>query len=559
MSRGSTVRAHIAVGLLWHAPIAHLAANTGHMARRFTLHAEMLAPTAACLVFLVAIVSFIQDWPHSDGDAAIYWVFARSMWSDGFFHYGASGPSHGATSPLWALLLSVVGLGQAEPINAWKLAAIISWGLACLAAFRLARWVTQSSLVAWITLTLMVLYPELRHDAIATYETNFFVFVVTEALLATLRLQEVPRHQRVWQWAGLLAVLPLARPEGMIVAVILGAAAMWLTRQTLLFGAIGAIAAVPVLVFHLWMWRQTGLLIPSSVTARQLLSAMRDSYLSPANPLRIIAQCVGIVFQAPSRAGLVSAGIQGLALLCGVIALVTRRDRRAFLIVAAFLIAVFCALLIENNPGFLLQRYASLLAPIGFLLMATGVVAAYRSAIVVGSTPVRAFIVTALTVAVLVIIGQPARTLVRHATRAAIYVDALDRAGALRLAPFLTPSDTVLVYEVQTAYFLPAKTASADGVVGGAVLPYLQSRAFDKFIRQQGITHVLTSRAYRYRSAFRGTLLEQLTTRAPDISDGDTVQIDGLAFQKLATFPRPPGDAHWTAAYRVIPPVDQKD
>ena len=55
---------------------------------------------------LFAVSCAIERFHLVTGDASIYLVFAKSMWTDGLFHYGTDGPKHGASSPLWALLLS---------------------------------------------------------------------------------------------------------------------------------------------------------------------------------------------------------------------------------------------------------------------------------------------------------------------------------------------------------------------------------------------------------------------------------------------------------------------
>jgi len=500
----------------------------------------------------VCVLAVLATWKvfwSQDGDAAVYWVYARSMWQDGPFRFAHAPVSYGATSPAWALVLSLASLPSGgASILAWKLAGALALLVLAATVWVFARRLTGSPLEAAGAAALVALHPGLRLFAVSSYETPFFAALVANAALATTLLPSSALRPRTMTYALLsLALLPLGRPEGLLVAGGLSAVVLARHRSIRVAGLL-ALTLVPFLAFAAWMHGRTGLWVPSSVAARQMMSAVGDTYLTPAAPPLVVARGVGLLFDGPPGFRIISLGVQALLVALGLHAL--QRTRPAFVwsyVVLGTLLAVGLTL---NNPGYYLMRYAMPMLPFAAVAMVHGAGTLFSRL----SPRLRhAAVPVTLALGVITVGGQLYGSVQAATGPRRAPIDVLDASGAETLNPLLAPSDVVLTYEVQTAYHLNVRVVSADGIVGGEILPYLRTGDLRAFLRDQHITVVLTATAYEYRSVYRNTLLETLAQRDATIGVGETVTIADITFRKIAAQPRPEGSAFWRGAYAVVP------
>ena len=523
------------------------AATIGQRAPK-TSAAERLTWATAGLVFLFAALATSTVFWVQDGDAAVYWVYARSMWRDGMFHFAHAPVSYGATSPAWAVLLSVASLpAGGASILLWKLAGVLAWIVLATLVYVLGHSVSASRTEAIGAAALVALHPGLRTFAVSSYETPFFAALVANAALATVLLPPTKPRPGALAYSFLsLALLPLGRPEGLLVAGSL--AAVTLARhRSVRMAALLACTLIPYLGFAAWMHAHTGAWVPSSVAARQMMSAVGDSYLVPTSPLLAIARGLGVLFEGP--AALRVAGYAMQALLLGAGAASFARSRPAFCASYAVVGLMLALGLSLNNPGYYLMRYAMPILPFAAVAMARGAGVLFRTL-----TPrLGAATLPAAVLLGALAFGQHFQATIRSAARDRFSpVDVLDTAGAATLNPLLRESDVILTYEVQTAYHLDAPVVSADGIVGGEILPYLRNGDIAAFIREHRISVVLTSTAYGYRSVYRNTLLEQLAAGDAAVRVGDLVTLGGVTFRKIAAQPRVDTTAFWRGAYAVV-------
>ena len=151
-------------------------------------------------------------------DAWIHMVYGRSLATDGVLGYNPGEPTTGATSVLWALLLGAVHLLFGHAALATRIGAVLGLGgllhigTAALAAEFTRRLSGQrAGLVAGV---LVAANPALAGAALSGMEVSLTTALLLAGLLAL--------HTQRWPLAGLLlGLLPLARPEGALVAVVL--------------------------------------------------------------------------------------------------------------------------------------------------------------------------------------------------------------------------------------------------------------------------------------------------------------------------------------------------
>jgi hypothetical protein len=184
-----------------------------------------------------AAVRGIFGFPLDDG--WIHQVYARNLATRGEFAFFAGQPSAGSTAPLWTILLAVgyvlhldfriwtyfIGalLLGVSAILAARLAEQILTQYATRNTFHVSRFTSHGSLVA------LFLLPEwhLAWSAVSGMEIPLFVF------LSLLLLERFVARAHSLLLGCLAALLTLTRPEGIVLAALIGIAiALDATRNT---------------------------------------------------------------------------------------------------------------------------------------------------------------------------------------------------------------------------------------------------------------------------------------------------------------------------------------
>ncbi len=149
-------------------------------------------------------------------DAWIHLVYARSLASGAGFSYNPGQAEAGFTSPLWVLLLTPIfwlhHLLGLPLVTAVKVLGILTATFASVQAFRVTRDLTDSTRVAWLAGVLVCVDPSLGFARVSGME----VWLTAGLALAAIRALAEARPLRL---GVLLALLPLARPEALSLAV----------------------------------------------------------------------------------------------------------------------------------------------------------------------------------------------------------------------------------------------------------------------------------------------------------------------------------------------------
>jgi hypothetical protein len=246
-----------------------------------------LAVASAGAYLLLAAVRGAPGFPLDD--AWIHQVYARNLATRGEFAFFAGQPSAGSTSPLWTILLSIGYIARID-FRAWAYllgAALV--GASALVAARLADRLSLFHPLSQIPrftfyVSLFIVFEwHLAWSAVSGMEIPLFVF------LSLLLLERFYAHERAWVVGLIAALLTLTRPEGIVLAALVGggilvchaerseasheryARLFALLRVTAISGsqyglAFGAII-VPYLVFNL---ATSGTILPNTFYAKNV-------------------------------------------------------------------------------------------------------------------------------------------------------------------------------------------------------------------------------------------------------------------------------------------------
>ncbi len=213
----------------------------------------------------------LRGFPLDDG--WIHMVYARSLVTEGGFHYNAGVPEAGMTSPLWVVLLAGlhVILGTATDAAARVVvgakALSLAFGVGGVLALRgLARDLGESEPVAFLAAAIAALDPSLAFSRAGGMEVPLFVLLVLVALRGALAGRPV--------LTGALAGLSLvARPEGLALFPVYAAL---LLRREIRSGpgagrrlALAALlAALPAIAYSAYCLRAVGAPLPNTFYAK---------------------------------------------------------------------------------------------------------------------------------------------------------------------------------------------------------------------------------------------------------------------------------------------------
>lgn len=162
-------------------------------------------------VFLALSPSSLTAFPLDD--AWIHRVYARAFAYGHGFAYNPGEQATGFTSPLWVILTAPVhwfaALGATAPVIGTKVFGVTLGGLTVAATYRITRHTSAATWPAIVASTAVACQPVLAFSALAGMETLLLVALWSWAVVAV-------QEQRFARGAILLGLMPLARPEGVV-------------------------------------------------------------------------------------------------------------------------------------------------------------------------------------------------------------------------------------------------------------------------------------------------------------------------------------------------------
>jgi hypothetical protein len=291
------------------------------------------------LLALLAIAAGVRLWlgPHPADDAYITFRYARNLAAGAGFVYNPGEPVLGTSTPLFTLLLAAAAwCGAGIPETAFALG--ILGDLLVITAVHRALRRSGLPLAADIAGLLLAALPLYVFHSLSGMETSLY------AGLLALAVDAYAAARMSWAslWLGLAAV---TRPEGFLLAAVLGGHRLW-TRKRLTLREMAPFVLV-VAPWLVYAWHAFGSPVPQSVRAKAAVHG-GDWRSSLANWLSFFGG-------TSSHRALSLCALAGLALAA---------RGRAWLWLWAFWTAVVSALFIAGGAfNYEVWYYAPLLPP----------------------------------------------------------------------------------------------------------------------------------------------------------------------------------------------------
>ena len=326
-----------------------------------------LAASAAVLIWHSLQYNFVTD------DAFISFVYSRNLAEHGQLVFNpGQGPVEGYTNFLWTFVLGLLMVVRLQP-EVTSLVLGTGFAIATLViVFRLSqRLFADREPSAWdhVAPALLALSAGYACWSSGGLETQMFTTWVALAFYYYVSGEGEPRRLRRVGWV--LALAAMTRPEGLLVAAVLGAHRLFInlarerrlapTRDELLCVLYFAALWAP---WFAWRWWYYGYPLPNTY------------YVKAAGPTvgdydrRMHEVGVFYVWQFLRQSGLLYAAPLGLV---GLLAARLRGPRFLFGSAAALLIAVYLVYTARVGGDFMgLHRFVMALFPLGALAVASG-------------------------------------------------------------------------------------------------------------------------------------------------------------------------------------------
>jgi len=359
----------------------------------------------------------------------------------------------------------------------------------------------------------------------------FSIFLILIFILQILNFEKRISKNQVanydWSILGILGgLLPLARPEAVIVSILGGAFIYFLTRrhekrvalrQLAVYTGVFIAIAAP---YYIYLFLQTSQLIPSSVFARSVLYLRGNVLLKLAKSLSpywrywmvnllYVASFLGLIFMRGTK-------------------LIGKTTKYFFL---GFILAFLPIWFIGLEP-----RYITSAFPVLTLLSAYCVF--YIISNLMRRKSTKLLLIVLLIIAVSIELTGSIHVL-RDTPRYS--PDTVLEKG---LATFLNAkcknNQPILTYEVQEQYYLKCPILSMDGIIGGEINPFFarKSNLID-FLMEYKPRFFVNSDILKLRKEYSHTVLRHLSVIDSNLRIGQRYSVDGIVFTKVLQNQRP--------------------
>ncbi|RJS76364.1 hypothetical protein CW713_11270 [Methanophagales archaeon] len=495
-------------------------------------------------IILLIVASFISLFTtfstYNSGDAAIYLVFAKYM-QNGLFYYGYHGPVGGATSPLWALMLSIFYLFDENPIFYIKLLCLVIYFLIGISIYYLSKKIFDNFNISILTAAIWFLLPMGRYYATVPYETILGVFVIILFLFYMYKIylsitNDLTNLKDFLIFGVLTGLLPLIRPDSVILIFLSYALLFYIlvrSKQLYIFKFLISSILLSLLVsmpYYIFLFINTGELIPSSLMARGFYYPFRLAHLNTIEKVIVIFKDL---FFIPKN---LAQNAHLFILLFLSIPAIKKYKKNLFIVFLFVSSTIFTAFYLIRYPWHDFDRYTFLIVP-NLVILSSFSIYTFIKDYISFKDDMRKIIYLLLVISIILL------TIFSGFLQQKIYptdtsnIDAIfEKNTAEYINSISNKNDVVLVREIQVQYYLNIQAISADGIVGGEILPYLKDKNKDmeRFFIENNITMIWgTEYNNPNLKEYEGTLLYEFANRAESSSNSEEFEIGNITFKKI--------------------------
>lgn len=494
------------------------------------------------IAFAYVIISGMILINSYHGDPSIYFIYARNIAHLDFFAYNPEEFSSGATSPLWAIILSPAFLFP-NALMVVKIYCLILTLLAIFISYKSFLYVSNSKLGSAFGLAFLLYYS--LFPSLMCYETPLTLILLSCLLIINKKI--ISGNYQSWiriLLCLLWALIPLARPDAIAIVLVDAFLLTWYIwknkKRRMFFPILFIISLIPLALYFVYSNAQTGMVSNSSYcrafalqeTAKHIggLSISIESIFSLISyPMLLFA--IMIIWQINQNYKLVKENSSKNNTLDSI-------SQENFFAILAFLIAgaYFVSITFLSPVNDSIERYIVPIIPFIIVAIAKQIEDLYAKLRVNNRIMLALFLILTFFAPYIKVSAYIAQEWNNHFNFDTI----AEKNMIYYVNKIAEPHSTLLAYEVQDRYYLreDIDILSLDGITDGKVAPYLSTSNIDAFLQKYRPNYWLANDAVYYRPYLQKSILKNVLDFTIHFNK-DTIRISNITFIKIYTNPTP--------------------
>ncbi|PKL80014.1 MAG: hypothetical protein CVV25_06060 [Ignavibacteriae bacterium HGW-Ignavibacteriae-4] len=446
------------------------------------------------LVFALVLLTGVLLLNSYLGDPSIYYIFSKNISKGEFLTYNSGEFSSGATSPLWAILLSIPFFISKNIVYAKVFSFIITLVSHLYLIYCLKK-INKSTILVLLLYSIISYYTLIF--GLMSYEISLLLFAVPLLVLGVIEGNK--KHIFLS-----FMLLPLIRPDSIVLVLVTYIYLVYIRGLDFKSDLLKLVFAIlPFGIYILISYSLTGTYSSSSYCRSFALSEGTNTIF-------------GLKYSLSSIFAVVAFPSAFLILL-----LMGKRKFNTITVISIISTIIYLLVFsfikpIDENP----HRY---LVPI-FILLSFSIATIYND--LTSISPKLKLILIAILIFIVALIG--AKVYKYYNTFSFEQIAEKELIESLNVE--IPQNSLILSYEVQNKYYMrnDIQVLSLDGIIDGKVAPYLKTSKMIEFINEYRPDYWIANDAVNYRNYLRNSELFDIYNQETNLND--TVRFENVSF-----------------------------
>lgn len=481
--------------------------------------------TAYLIIFIIILSTLICGYLLFNtfwGDSTIYLVYAKNIANGDFFSFNLYEFSSGATSPLWAIILSI-GFILNNGIVFAKIIGILFTLLALITTFKSSVILTKSKIGSAIATGF--LFNFLILAGLYFYESSLIVCLISILIILTFYIIQNQNNRLLWILGVTWSLIPLVRPEAIVIVFLNLFILCFKYRKNRKFNFkiifIFFLSLVPSILYFGYSYFKLGL-FSSSTYCRIFMSQYTANYFQ-----FIYLWPITLIFTELTV-------LMGLFIgAFGILKSFQNKNCKWLIFFCLTASSIFILIFTLYSPPMHVidaKRYILPLIPFIVIFISIGIskiLSNYKF-------PFNIILVSliALTLIVSPCLGHGNNFIELKNTGTSFDV-VTEKSAINYLNSIAEPNATILAFEVQDRFYLrhDLKILSMDGITDGKIAPYLPNHDIRGFLWKYKPKYWIANKATTL-PFFKDSILNKVINKTGD-KEGSEIIIDGIKFKNI--------------------------